>query len=183
MNVQKLLGLAAFVGLGPLLTGCGRDDAAQDGMPGMEMPAAEESMPGMGGADAEMQRHARELDEMSARMRAHLQEMRQLPPEAQHARMGEHVARGSEMLSLMNRQLREMDMGMGMSDEAMGGMMGMSGEEYRRMRAEMEALRTELEQLQTAPRAAVGERMPAHLARMEHMLHTMEEMAGHMREG
>ncbi|MDW7712322.1 MAG: hypothetical protein SCH98_17790 [Deferrisomatales bacterium] len=76
-----------------------------------------------------------------------------------------------------------MDMGMGMSDEEMGGMMGMSGEDYRAMMEEMEALRREMESLQTASRSEVRERMPAHLDQLEQMADMMERTAAHMRGG
>lgn len=176
------LALALALGLGA----CDRGDE----MPPMddvhgEMPM--EGMQGMQGMDGMsmdremMRRHAQEADSMASVMRQHVDRMRQLSPEQWHDRMGEHVGQASQMLGLMNRQMREMDMGMGMSDEQMGQMMGMSGEEHRGMMEEMRALRTDLEQLQTASPEQVRDRMPAHLDRLERMVETMEASAEHMR--
>jgi hypothetical protein len=156
-------------------------DDMDDGMP-MDAPMqGMEGMEGMAGMEGMMQRHAEEADAMAASIRQHVQEMRQLPPEQWHDRMGEHVAQVARMLGLMTRQLREMDMGMGMSDEEMGRMMGMSGEEHRRMMEDMQALRADVERLQTAPRGEVRERMPGHLETLERMTGMMEQSADHMR--
>lgn len=87
----------------------------------------------------------------------------------------------AEMLSVIDRQMREMDMGMNMSDEHMGEMMGMSGEDHRTMMSEVEALRAEVGQLQTAGQADVAARMPAHLDRIEGLLERMAASADHMR--
>jgi hypothetical protein len=95
--------------------------------------------------------------------------MRQLPPEQQHAQMGDHAARVSRMLGMMQRQDREMDMGM-----------GMSGEEHRRMMNEMQAVRAEAEALQTAPVGEVRARMPAHLDRLEALTRMVQRSAEHM---
>jgi hypothetical protein len=136
-----------------------------------------------GGMDmgAMMRRHADEGEAMAAETRAHVERMRRLPPAEWHARMGDHVGQVSRMLSLMTRQVREMDMGMGMSDEAMGAMMGMSGGEYRRTREEQAALRAELEALQTAPAPEVRARVPGHLDRVEALARTLDESARAMR--
>lgn len=128
----------------------------------MEMQGVE-GMPGM-------QRHVEEADSMASVMREHIRRMRGLPAEQWHDRMDEHVGQVSQMLALVNRQMRDMDMGMGISDEQMGEMMGMTGEEHRQMMDEMQSLRSELEQLQTASRDEVRERMPRHLDRLERMV-------------
>lgn len=172
-------GIVGSMGLALMLAACGGQDDGHsmdemEGMPGMG------GMQGMQGMD-DMHRHAQELDEMMPRMRDHIQQMRTISPEQQHERMGEHVGQLSQMLTLMNRQMREMDMGMGMSDAQMGEMMGMSGEEHRRMVEEMQTIRTELEGLQTASPGEVRERMPAHLQRLEGMVRMMEGSAEHMR--
>ena len=126
-----------------------------------------------------MARHAEEADSMAAIMRAHLEEMRQLPAAEWHDRMAAHVGYAAGMLRLMDRQMREMDAGM--SDVHTGEMMGMSGEEHLRMMEEMQGLRAELEQLQTAPDEGVREVMPAHLGRLEEMTEMLEESGEHMR--
>jgi hypothetical protein len=171
------MAMAAVLGLGFTLTACGRDDDADpmDDTHG-EMPAGQ-PVEGMSG----MQHHAHELDAMTPALQQHIQQMRQLTPEQQHERMGEHVTRVSQMLSLMSRQMREMDMGMGMSDEQMGRMMGMSGVEHRRMMDELQGIRSEVEELQTASVAEVRQRMGAHLERLEGMVAMMERSAEHMR--
>jgi hypothetical protein len=138
-------------------------------------------MHGMHADPAAMQRHAQEADSAVAAMRAHLQQMRQLTPAQQHARIGEHVAQVSRMLGLMDRHMREMDMGMGMDDAHMGEMMGMTAAEHRSMMEEMRTLRTEAEQLQVATAAQLREQMPPHLDRIEQLLRMMEQSAAHMR--
>jgi len=151
----------------------GEDTVGGTGMPG--------AMPGMQLDDAAMRRHAAEMDSMVVEMRQHVQEMRAAPPGEWHARMDQHAPRVSSMLGMMERQVREMDMGMNMSDAHMGQMMGMRQEEYRQMMEEMRVLRGEVEELQTAPEATVRERMPAHLDRLERMNAMMERSAAHMR--
>jgi hypothetical protein len=183
------IGMVGIIGLGLVLTACNRrDEAPPMGDMHGDMPMGQhEGMGGMHGMEGMhmdpgmMQRHAQEADTMASRMRQHVQQMRQLSPEQQHERMGEHVTHVSQMLGLMNRQMREMDMGMGMSDEQMGQMMGMSGEEHRRMMGQMQAIRTDVEQLQTASLPDVRQRMPAHLDRLDQMVRTMEQSAEHMR--
>jgi hypothetical protein len=182
------IGTVALIGaLGIGIAACdGRgEDRPMGEMPGErhgEMPM-DEATHGMPGMSEMMQRHAQEADAMASSMRQHIGQMRQLTPEQWHERMGEHVGQVSQMLGLMNRQMGEMDMGMGMSDEEMGRMMGMSGEEHRRMMEEMRALRADVEQLQTASRDEVRERMPAHLDRLERMVEMMEASAEAMRDG
>lgn len=149
------------------------DDAMQD-MPGMH------DMAGMPVDTAMMRRHAAEAQALAGRLRTHVREMRALPREQWHERMGEHAGSVSAMMTLMTRQMREMDMGMGMDDEHMGRMMGMTGAEHRRMLDEMQALRSEAEELQTASAALVRERMPAHLDRVERMIEMLERSAAHM---
>jgi hypothetical protein len=184
MSRYKIRMLPALV-LGLALAACGGGEETRPmhDMPGMEGMEGMPGMEGMSGMEdtSAMHRHAEELDQMSSRMRQHIQEMRQLSPEQQHARMGEHVTQVARMLSLMNRQMHEMDMGMGMSDAQMGRMMGMSDDEHRRMMEEMQAIRTDVERLQTASRTAVRERMPAHLDRLDGMVQMMERSAAHMR--
>lgn len=163
--------------LGAGISACAGDDETPPmGDVQGEMPMGE-AMEGMTG----MQRHAEEADSMASIVREHTGQMRGLDAEQWHDRMGEHVRQVSQMLALVDRQMREMDMGMGMSDEQMGQMMGMTGEEHRRMMNEMQAVRSELEQLQTASREEVRERMPDHLDRLERMVDMLEQSAGHMR--
>jgi hypothetical protein len=130
---------------------------------------------------AMMQRHAAEAKQMEERVRTHLQQMRGLSAEQQHARMGEHVSTVVQMLSMMDRHMREM--GMGANHAHMGHMMGMSSEQHTRMMADMRALRSEVEQLQTLPVAELARRMPAHLERMERMLPMLQQCAGHAHHG
>lgn len=178
------LALIGLIGLGAMACGGGEDAPAGDAHGDMPMGQPMEGMEGMHGAEdmsAMMTRHAQEADSMATVVRQHAQELRQLPADEWHERMGEHVTRVSQMLNLMNRQMREMDMGMGMSDDQMGEMMGRTGEEHRGMMEEMRALRTDLEQLQTASRDEVRDRMPDHLERLERMVDMLEASARHMR--
>jgi hypothetical protein len=141
----------------------------QHGAHGMEVPAGT------------MQRHADELDTATVQVREHVREMRGRTPAEWHARMGEHTRAVSGLLGLMDRQMREMDMGMGMDDEHMGEMMGMSGEEHRRMMEEMREVRSDAEALQTASEAEVARRMPEHLDRLERFVERMEHASAAMR--
>ena len=174
--------LSALVGA----AGCGGADApdeqaaagdAATPMPGHDMSA----MGGMAMDTAMMRRHAAEMDSLVNSMRKHVAEMRQLAPNEWHARMPEHAPTVAGMVAVIDRQTREMDMGMNMSDESMGEMMGVSGEEYRAIMSEVEALRAEIGQLQTAQRAEVAAQMPAHLDRIEGLLERMAASAAHMR--
>lgn len=179
-----LIALAAVVGLG--LGACGGgEEAPPMGDVNGEVPAGGregmEPTEGMPMDAGMMLRHAEEADSMASTLRQHIDRMRQLPAEVWYDQMGEHVSHASRMLTLMHRQMREMDMGMGMSDEHMGEMMGMSGQEHRNMMDQMQALRTDLEQLQTATVEQVRELMPAHLDRLERVVGMVEESAEHMR--
>lgn len=187
MNRSTLstLALIGFLGLGT--AACAGDDdrpgpddqadmpmEGMDGMHDMDGMSSSESMGAM------MRRHAVEADSMVDAMRPHVEEMSQQAPAQWHARMGEHVGMVSRMLTLMSTQMDEMDMGMDMSDERMGEMMGMSGAEHREMMNEMSALRTDLEQLQVASREEVAARMPDHLERLDRVLEMMDDAADHM---
>lgn len=177
------IGAVAFIGLlGLGAAACGGGDDPPVGDVHGEMPMGEpmEGMSGMQAGMADMQRHAEEADSVSSAMREHVRQMRALAPGQWHDRMGEHVTRVSGMLAMMNRHMGEMDMGMGMGDDEMGRMMGMTGEEHRRMMEDMQALRADLEQLQTASREQVRERMPDHFDRLERMVEMLGESAEHM---
>lgn len=166
-----------------LLGACGGSGAEGD-------PESDNDMSGMEGHDmggmdmsmdsATMQRHAAEMDSMTAALRAHVTEMRQLPQEQWHARMDAHAPLVARMLGMMERHMREMDMGMNMDAGHMGEMMGMTGEEHEAMMRDMTALRTEIAQLQTAAPDEVRAQMPAHLERLERMIEMMESSAEHM---
>lgn len=194
MNRSTLstLALIGFLGLGT--AACAGDDDRPGSDDQADMPMGE-SMDGMGGMDgmhdmdgmsgsegmgAMMRRHAVDADSMVDAMRPHVEEMSQQAPAQWHARMGEHVGMVSRMLTLMSSQMDEMDMGMDLSDERMGEMMGMSGAEHREMLNEMRALRTDLEQLQVASREEVAARMPDHLERLDRVLEMMDDAADHM---
>jgi hypothetical protein len=174
MKLMKA-GMILLVGLAVAGLGACAGDEETPPMGDMPMSGMPES--------SDMWRHAHEADSMAAAVREHVGQMRELSPEQWHARIGEHVGQVSQMLNLMDRQRREMDMGMGMSDEQMGRMMGMTGEEHRRLREELQGLRTAAEELQTASRQLVRQRMPDHLSRLEGMAETMERSAAHMRSG
>jgi hypothetical protein len=173
--------MAALVGLA--LGACTGTTDTED----MHAAAAATGTAGMSGHDmgsmqmdsALMRRHAEEMDSTVTAMRAHAQSMRATGAGEWYARMGEHTSRVAGMLSMMERHMREMDMGMGMHDDHMGAMMGMSGDDHARMMEEVAALRREVEQLQTAAAAAVTAAMPAHLDRLERLLDLMAQSGGH----
>lgn len=194
MNRSTLSTLALIGCLGLGTAACAGDDDRPGSDDQADMPMGE-SMNGMGGMDsmhdmdgmsgsegmgAMMRRHAVEIDSMVDVMRPHVEELSQQAPAQWHARMGEHVGRVSRMLTLVSRQMDEMGMGMDMSDQRLGQMMGMNGAEHREMMNEMRALRTDLEQLQVASREEVAARMPDHLERLDRVLQMMEDAADHM---
>jgi hypothetical protein len=174
-------GILAVVVLGVVLGACGRDehDVGDEAARHDDMPA----MNGMHMDAGAMERHAAESRAMAERMRAHVREMRALPPAEWHDHVEHHTGEVAALLSMMSRHMREMDMGMDMDDAHMGEMMGMSGDEHRRMMDDMEALREETETLQTASASEVQRRMPAHLDRLERMVQMMEEAGEHMGAG
>lgn len=156
-------------------------DSAAVATSGGGAPAAmQHDMAGMRMDPAVMQQHAQEADSATAVMRSHIQQVRQLSAEEQHARIGEHVSQVSRMLSLMDRHMREMNHDMEMHDAHIGEMVGMSGGEHHQMMEEMHLLRAEAEQLQIASQAEVGQLMPAHLDRLDGMVRMVEQSAGHM---
>lgn len=155
------------------------DDVPTD-MPMQDMPT-ERMQQGMPMDPEMMERHADEADAMAAQMHDHIQSMRQLSPEEQHARMPEHANQVSQMLSLMDRHMDEMSQGMPMDDEHMGAMMGMSAQEHRDMMDQMQGLRSELEDLQTGSPSDVQGRMSQHLDRCDALVETMEQSAQQMR--
>lgn len=172
-----------------LLGACGGDRAREPdgavasdtGMSGMEG----HDMSDMGAmtmpVDADMmRRHAAEMDSMANALRSHVAEMRQLPQAQWHARMDRHAPLVARMLGMMERQIREMDMGMNMDAGHMGAMMGMTGAEYQAMQSELAALRTEVGQLQTAAPADVRTQMPTHLDRLERVIDILAQTAQHM---
>jgi hypothetical protein len=173
---------AALVG-GLAATACGQaDDPDTVEMEGHDMGGMQD--PDMGGMTMDpalMNRHAAEMDSVVRDVRQHVEEMRGLPPAEWHDRMDEHAPVVAHMVGVVERQTREMDMGMNMGDEEMGAMMGMSGEEHRTMMDDVRALRNEIGEMQTASEAGVAERMPAHLDRIERTLMMMDRSATHMR--
>jgi hypothetical protein len=70
---------------------------------------------------------------------------------------------------------------MGMDDAQMGAMMGMSAGEHRQMMQQTQALRREVEELQTASLDAVRRRMPDHLRSIQQLLLVLERSADRMR--
>lgn len=172
------LAVAAAIAIGA----CSRGDSASDADTATSMPQAGEHA-GMTMDAAAMQQHAQEADSIVGEMRQHTDELRRLAPDAWPARMDTHVPRVAGMLAMMDRHMREMNMGMGTAHEHAGEMMGMSAEEHTAMLAEMAALRADAETLQTATAAEVTQLMPAHLDRLERMLVMIERGASHMRDG
>lgn len=128
-----------------------------------------------------MRRHADQADSMAAETLQDVERLRRMAPGEWYARIDRHVPRVAAMLTMLDRHMREMDMGMGMADDEMGAMMGMSGAEHRAMLELMEALRDDAGKLQTAPAQEVAATMPAHLERLERLLAMLERGAAHMR--
>jgi hypothetical protein len=186
MMLQKMRAVLGVMLVGGVAAACGgADGPPPDGAAGAAAPGAGDvahghDMAGMHVDPAMMQRHVQEADSMATAMRTHIQQMRQLSAEEQHARLGEHVGHVSRMLSMMDRHMREMGHGTGMDDAHMGEMMGMSAEEHRQMMEQMRRLRSETERLQTASEAELRRQMPEHLDRLEAMVGMMEQSAAHM---
>ena len=131
--------------------------------------------------DAAMARHAEEMDTAVGRMETQIENMREAGPDRWHELAVTHVREVSGFLSLMRRQMREMDMGMGMDDDHMGEMMGMTGAEHRQMMEQMEQVGHDLERLQVGSEEEVRSIMPEHLDRLEHLVGMAEHSAEHMR--
>jgi hypothetical protein len=186
-NYGQILRIVAVMGITGATAACSGDtDSMMEHM--TEGSAATMShgpgTPGMEGMEMDslvMRQHALEADSIVRDMRQHVQTLRQMPAAEWHAAMATHVPRVAGMLSMMDRHMREMDMGMGMGHEHMGDMMGMSAAEHGSMIDDMSALRSDAERLQTASAAEVMSSTPAHLDRLERMLDAMERSAAHMR--
>jgi hypothetical protein len=169
---RLILGAAALVSLG--LSACGQGSESQHMMDGSHPTAAGAAQQAHDAAS--MQRHAAEAKQMEERMRTHLHEMRGLSAAQQHARMGEHASAVAQMLSMVDRHMRER--GMGANHAHMRQMMGMGAAQHDRMMNDMQALRAEVERLQSLPLAEIGQRMSTHLDRLERMLPMLEQCAG-----
>lgn len=170
LNPAHPLAPVALLVLG--LSACSQSAAT----PELPAPRARQGMHGapMPMDSAIMRRHMQEADSMMVRVRADVAEMRRLSPDQWPAHMPEHLAVVDSMLAMMQRHMSEQAGGM-------HAQMGMGDELHRRMIAEMQALRSDVEVLRSAPPDVVRERMPAHLERLEQMLRTMQEMHARMR--
>jgi hypothetical protein len=177
-DTRFIVAVVAAIGIAACASG---DSAAETDTAASPPPAGEHA--GMAMDSAAMQRHALEADSVVRAMRQHADQLRQLPPAEWPVRMNDHVARVAGMLAIMDRHMREMNMGMGSDQEHMSAMMGMTAEDHTAMMADMTALRADAETLQTATAAQVTQLMPAHLDRLERMLSMMERGAAHMGTG
>ncbi|CAN5730950.1 hypothetical protein BH23GEM9_BH23GEM9_20380 [soil metagenome] len=177
-DTRFIIAVVAALAIGACSSG---DSASEMDTADPTPPAGEHG--GMAMDSAAMQQHAQEADSVVRAMRQHADRLRQLPPAEWPARMNDHVARVAGMLAMMDRHIREMNVGMGSGHEHMSEMMGMTAEDHTAMMAEMGALRADAETLQTATAAQVTQLMPAHLDRLERMLSMMERGAAHMRAG
>jgi hypothetical protein len=130
--------------------------------------------------DGAMHRHAEEMDAAVERMETQIGNMREAGADRWYELTVTHVREVSGFLSLMRRQMREMDMGMGMDDDHMGEMMGMTGAEHREMMTHMEEVGRDLERLQVGSREEVRTLMPQHLDRLDHLVEVAERSARHM---
>jgi hypothetical protein len=130
--------------------------------------------------DAMMRRHAEEMEAAVERMETQIENMHEAGADRWYELTVTHVREVSGFLSLMRRQMREMDMGMEMGDDHMGEMMGMSGAEHRQMMTHMEEVGRDLERLQVGSREEVRTLMPEHLDRLEHLVEMAERSAEHM---
>lgn len=181
MNRAPLWTVALVAAFGVGISACDGRGEQTPGDVQRDLPI-DEPIGGVPGMDAMMQRHAQDADAMASAMRKQIRQMRELPPEQWHDHMSEHVTQVSQMLSLMTRTMRKLDADTGLSDEEIGRMLGMSGEEHRRMLEAMRTLRTDLDELQTASRDELRERMPNHLDALERMTRMMDESAAAMRD-
>jgi hypothetical protein len=179
MKTSGLLPLLAALAVG--VAGCERPAEEPDPEP---PPAVmEHDRSGMHGddMDAMMRRHAEEMDAAVDRMETQIGNMREAGAARWYELTVTHVREVSGFLSLMRRQMREMDMGMGMDDDHMGEMMGMSGAEHRETMTHMEEVGRDLERLQVGSQEEVRSVMPGHLDRLEHLVGMAERSAEHMR--
>jgi hypothetical protein len=193
---HTVLGITVLAALG--LGACGQQGETHHMMEGEQhaAPAGEGHAHGPAHAHDSnmMERHGAEATQMGQRVREHLKQVRKFSADEQYARIGEHASLVGQMLSMMDRHMREMGMHGG-QDGHDGHMMGhghgghgghgheghmmMGAEDHDRMMAEMRTLRAEVETLQTAAAGEVARVMPAHLDRLEGMLPMLEQCASH----
>jgi hypothetical protein len=173
---------ALLAALALTLVGCERPPEEPDPEPPPQV--MEHGMEGMHGQDmdAVMRRHAEEMEAAVERMETQIENMREAGANRWYELTVTHVREVSGFLSLMRRQMREMDMGTGMDDDHMGEMMGMTGAEHREMMTHMEEVGRDLERLQVGSREEVRTLMPDHLDRLEHLVEVAERSARHMHD-
>ena len=117
--------------------------------------------------DAMKQRHADEADALVSEARAHIASMRTAGAAQWSRRTGPHADLVVRITRAVDRQMRERDMNMNMADERNGEAMGISGAEYRAMREQLRALRTEAQALETAGHMRAGVQFEARAERLE----------------
>ena len=131
--------------------------------------------------DAMKRRHADEADSIATEVQAHIAAMRTAGEAEWPERTDQHANVVVRITSTVDRQMRERDMNMNMADERNGEAMVISGEEYRRMREQLRALRAEAKAFQTAGAAEVRQRMGPHLQQLERFVTMTANSAAHMR--
>jgi len=163
---------ALLAALALTLVGCERPDAEPDPEP--PPPVMERTTDA--DRDVMMLRHADEMEAAVERMETQIGSMREAGADRWYELTVTHVREVSGFLSLMRRQMREMEMGM--DAEHMGEMMGMTGAEHREMTTHMEEVGRDLERLQVGSQEEVRTLMPEHLDRLDRLV----EMTGRSAE-
>jgi hypothetical protein len=167
-----------------LLGACGRGDAppATAGGGG-DPPAADTAPPRPAPDPAVVRQHADALDAASARIRAHVHDMRGLLPAEWRAAMDEHVREVDAFLATADRAMEALDVPAAAHDDRVGALMGTTADEHRRMMDDMAALRAEAQELRGATVDELRDRMAPHLSRLARFADQLERAAEHMRSG
>ncbi len=131
--------------------------------------------------DAMKQRHADEADAIATEAQAHIAAMRTAGAAQWPKRTGQHADMVVRITSIVDRQMRERDMGMNMADERNGEAMGISGAEYRRIREQLRALRAEAKVFRNTGKADVRQLMGPHLEQLEGFVAMTAKSAAYMR--
>lgn len=161
-------GVAAFW---ILQIGCGSDQPAVVGEQLDTMPPIGEVAAEIPAADEEsMRRMADETDRIVIELRNHIARMRNAATPAMRAGIAQHRAQVAAVMDLLER-----------GDVSDSPRRGMSQDQIRILRDEMQTALREMEELTTRPAADFRRRMAGHLDRLERVAALLESYAADLR--
>jgi hypothetical protein len=108
-----------------------------------------------------------DMQRVAEEIRAHVGEMRALPPPQLHGRMMEHTARVARLGTVVTRHTTDMYQRFGLDEQAVAAHFGMQADEHRAMMNELRSIREEAGRLQVELQGELQKRMPAHLDRLD----------------